>query len=216
MNILFDLDGTLTDPFEGISNCIEFAMTGMDRPCPPLPTLTWCIGPPLKQSLAQLLGTDDDALAQQALDLYRERFSRTGLFENRVYPDIPDVLTELNMMGHTLYVATAKPTVFATKIISHFGLKQYFKAVFGSELDGTRTNKSDLIAWILQNEKLDPADVVMIGDRKQDIIGARANSIPGIGVLWGYGTLEELTAAGAAVCIKRPVDLAGSLRLTQD
>ncbi|MCG8375586.1 MAG: HAD hydrolase-like protein, partial [Chlorobiales bacterium] len=177
------------------------------RSCPPLKELTWCIGPPLKNSLARLLNTDDEDFAQEALALYRERFAKAGLYENAVYPGIPAVLKELSTAGHMLYLATAKPTLYAGRIINHFNLQAYFRKLYGSELDGTRTDKSELIAYILQKEKTDSSQTVMIGDRKHDMIGAKNNGVTSVGVLWGYGGSEELKACRPDILIKRPADL---------
>ncbi len=207
MNLLFDLDGTLTDPFEGITKCIAHALVMLGRPAPPRENLRWCIGPPLKNSLAKLLGSDDDPLAEKALAIYRERFGSVGLFENRVYEDIPEVLRLLNEMGHTLYLATAKPAVYAGPIVDHFALRRFFKGIYGSEMDGTRTDKTSLISHILQRESMAPSETFMIGDRKHDILGAKANGVLGVGVLWGYGTREELEASGAYACIAQPREL---------
>jgi len=207
MNILFDLDGTLTDPFEGITKCISHVLIMLGRTSPPRKSLQWCIGPPLKNSLSLLLASDDDRLVEKALAIYRERFSSVGLFENKIYQDIPEVLNTLNGMGHTLYVATSKPTVYAQKIIEYFDLLPYFSRVYGSELDGTRNDKSSLISYILQREMIASSETVMIGDREHDIIGAKANGIESLGVLWGYGTQEELEISGANACVKQPQEL---------
>jgi phosphoglycolate phosphatase len=207
MNILFDLDGTLTDPYQGITKCIVYALAKLDREAPPQKDLRWCIGPPLKSSFAKLLSTDDENLVEKALVLYRERFSTVGLFENEVYEQIPEVLKSLQENGHRLYVATAKPTVYAKQIIKHFGLQQYFVSVYGSELDGVRTDKTDLISHILQSEAIDSSETLMVGDRKYDMTGAKANGIRSVGVLWGYGTKEELETSNAQVCINHPKDL---------
>ena len=188
MNILFDLDGTLTDSFEGITKCISHAMTELGRPAPPPATLGWCIGPPLKKSFARLLDSQDDALTEQALAFYRERFTSVGLFENKVYEDIPQMLETLKNNGHKLYVATSKPEVYAKRIIQHFKMDQYLTRVYGSKLDGTRTDKTSLIAHVLNTESLSANDTIMVGDREHDMIGARENGMPGFGVLWGYGT----------------------------
>jgi len=204
MNILFDLDGTLTDSFEGIAKCIAHAMTSLSRPAPPPDSLGWCIGPPLKKSLARLLDTQDEALAEKALGLYRERFSSVGLFENELYEDIPHVLETLKKTGHALYVATTKPGVFAKQIIHHFGLEAFFKGVYGSELNGLHCDKTSLIAHVLEVESLSAHATVMVGDREHDMIGANANKVIGLGVLWGYGTREELESSGAYACIDRP------------
>jgi phosphoglycolate phosphatase len=204
MNILFDLDGTLTDPFEGITKCISHALGQLGKTPPPRESLKWCIGPPLKKSFALLLDSDDDKLAEKALTLYRERFASAGLFENEIYPDIPDVLNTLKGMGHTLYVATSKPTVYAQRIIEHFGLQPYFRRIHGSELDGTRCDKSSLISYILQEEMIQPSETFMVGDREHDIIGANANGVYSIGVYWGYGTQKELDASNADACVMTP------------
>lgn len=207
MNLLFDLDGTLTDAFPGITNCICHALVKMGRPSPPPDSLRWCIGPPLKDSLAKLLGSNDNGLVQKALSLYRERYSTVGLFENEVYDGIPECLKALNDSGHTLYVATSKPKGYAKRIVDHFGLCRNFKEVYGSELDGTRNDKRHLIAYILQKEVVDRAEAVMIGDREQDILGAVENGIGSIGVLWGYGTQKELDASGARDFVATPREL---------
>jgi len=207
MNLLFDLDGTLTDPFTGITKCISHALNKLGRQSPPKERLRWCIGPPLKDCFAKLLASDDDKLVEKAIGLYRERFGTVGLFENQVYEGIPEALEVLLENGHTLYVATSKPVVYAVRIIDHFGLHRYFKAVYGSELDGTRGDKTSLIAHILQNESISSSDTVMIGDREHDMIGAKANGTCGFGVLWGYGTQKELETSGAYACIGHPREL---------
>lgn len=212
MNILFDLDGTLTDPFEGITKCIAYAIVELGGKKPNREDLRWCIGPPLKNSLATLLDTDDDALAEKALSLYRERFSSVGLFENNLYAGIIEALNALIEEGHALYVATAKPAVYAERIIEHFDLGRYFHSVYGSDLDGTRNDKAELIAHILGKESIAGSDTIMIGDRKHDMIGAKANGVSGIGVLWGFGTQEELEKSGARRCISHPGDIVGELK----
>jgi phosphoglycolate phosphatase len=215
MNLLFDLDGTLTDPFQGITRCILHALLKLGRPLPPQESLRWCIGPPLKNTLAKLLDSNDGQLIDKALAMYRERFGVVGLFENDVYQDIPEVLDALEKLGHTLYVATSKPTLYADRIIDHFKLSRYFKKVYGSELDGTRVDKTSLIAYILQTESIQSSDTFMIGDRKHDIIGARANKVNGLGVLWGYGTREELEESGAFACINQPGNLISTVDTTR-
>ena len=194
--IFFDLDGTLTDPKPGITGSIQYALGKLGRPVPSQDELTWCIGPPLRASFAMLLGGEE--LADRAVALYRERFGDVGLFENSVYPDTADVLAELRQAPGRIYVATSKPHVFATRIVAHFGLSGFFDHVFGSELDGTRVNKVDLLAYALAQTGADPAESLMIGDRSHDVIGANRNSIRAIGVTYGYGTPEELIGAGAS------------------
>src|SRR3954462_3578388 len=179
--IYFDLDGTLTDPKPGITRSIQYALQRLDYPTIPTEDeLTWCIGPPLRTSFVRLLG---DHAADRAVALYRERFSDIGLYENRVYDGIGDVLTTLRASGHRLFVATSKAHVFADRIIDHFGLRPHFDRVFGAELDGTRSDKSHLLAYALKETATDPSKSRMIGDRSHDIVGAGNNGIKGIGVL---------------------------------
>jgi phosphoglycolate phosphatase len=194
--IYFDLDGTLTDPKPGITRSIQYALRKLDHhTIPTEDELTWCIGPPLRASFAKILGTEDSA--DLAVSLYRERFSDIGLYENGVYDGIGDVLTTLGQSGRRLFVATSKPHVYAERIVAHFGLRHHFEHVFGSELDGTRVDKSHLLEYALKTASVDPSKTLMIGDRSHDMIGARNNGIRGIGVLYGYGSKDELIAAGA-------------------
>jgi phosphoglycolate phosphatase len=193
--IYFDLDGTLTDPKPGITRSIRYALSKLDRAAPPEDELTWCIGPPLRASLKKLLGTDD--LADKALSLYRERFADVGIFENEIYPGIEDTLSVLAESGRRLFVATSKPGVYAERIIDYFKLKVYFERVFGSELDGRRSDKTDLLGYALETARVDPTQAIMIGDRSHDMIGARNNGMTAVGVLYGYGSEEELLHAGA-------------------
>jgi phosphoglycolate phosphatase len=202
--IYFDLDGTLTDPKPGITRSIQYALQKLGHHTVPTEDeLTWCIGPPLRASFAKILGADDHA--DRAVSLYRERFSNVGLYENGVYDGIGDVLTTLSQSGQRLFVATSKPHVFATRIVEHFGLRHHFEQVFGSELDGTRVDKSDLLQYALKIAAVDPAKTVMIGDRSHDMVGAGNNGMKRIGVLYGYGSKDELIGAGAQqVCATPP------------
>ena len=194
--IYFDLDGTLTDPKPGITRSIQYALQKLDHPTMPTEDeLTWCIGPPLRASFVRLLGAETSA--DLAVSYYRERFSDVGLYENGVYDGIGEVLTSLCASGHRLFVATSKPHVFAERIIDHFGLRDHFERVFGSELDGTRVDKSHLLEYALKQASVDPARTLMIGDRSHDMVGAKNNGMKGIGVLYGYGTRDELLDAGA-------------------
>jgi phosphoglycolate phosphatase len=193
--IFFDLDGTLTDPKPGITRSIQYALQKLDHPTIPTEDeLTWCIGPPLRASFATMLG---DHVADQAVVLYRELFSDVGLYENGVYDGIGDVLAKLCTAGHRLFVATSKPHVFAERIIDHFGLRPNFERVFGSELDGTRVDKSHLLEYALREVSVDPSKSLMIGDRSHDMVGAKNNGMQRIGVLYGYGSRDELLEAGA-------------------
>jgi phosphoglycolate phosphatase len=194
--IYFDLDGTLTDPKPGITRSIRYALQRLDHhTIPTEDELTWCIGPPLRASFVTLLGAAH--AADRAVALYRERFADVGLYENGVYDGVSEVLTDLCASGHRLFVATSKPHVFAERIIDHFGLRGHFERVFGSELDGTRVDKSHLLEYALKQASVNPAKTLMIGDRSHDMVGARNNGMKGIGVLYGYGSREELLGAGA-------------------
>jgi len=193
--IYFDLDGTLTNPKPGITRSIQYALNRLDRAAPSEDELTWCIGPPLRASLKKLLGSDD--LADKALLLYRERFADIGIFENEVYPGIEATLSAFAGSGRRLFVATSKPGIYAERIIDHFKLRGYFERVFGSELDGTRSDKTDLLDYALRSTGVDPAKAMMIGDRSHDMVGARNNGMTAVGVLYGYGSEAELLGAGA-------------------
>jgi phosphoglycolate phosphatase len=205
--IYFDLDGTLTDPKPGITRSIQHALRKLDCDVPTEDELTWCIGPPLHASLKKLLGADD--LADKALLLYRERFAEIGLFENVVYPGVEETLSAVAGSGLRLFVATSKPGIYAERIIDHFKLRVYFERVFGSELDGTRSDKTDLLGYALRTTGVDPLQAVMIGDRSHDMIGARNNKMTAVGVLYGYGGKQELLDAGAHHICATPQGLPG-------
>ena len=208
--IFFDLDGTLTDPKPGITRSIRYALQKLDHPAiPSEDELTWCIGPPLRASFVRLLGAETSA--DHAVSLYRERFSDVGLFENAIYEGIDDVLTALGNSGHRLFVATSKPHVFADRIIDHFGLRHHFERVFGSELDGTRVDKGDLLEYALNEAAVDPSRTLMIGDRSHDMVGARNNGMKAIGVLYGYGSKDELIGAGASHVCATPAAILGCI-----
>jgi phosphoglycolate phosphatase len=195
MHILFDLDGTLTDPRVGIIACIRFALSKLDIPIKQDVNLESYIGPPLHDAFKELTGNEETA--RQAVSLYRERFSTLGLFENQVYQGIPECLDQLVGKVDSLHVATSKPTVYSEQIIDHFKLRQYFNKVYGSNLDGSLCDKTELIDHILSKEGLSPQNTTMIGDRSFDMIGAKNNGLKTIGVLWGFGNKEELDNAGA-------------------
>ena len=195
--ILFDLDGTLTDPREGITRSIQYALAKLDIEEPDLTKLEPFIGPPLLQCFMQTYGFDE-ARAWEAVNHYRERFRVTGLYENRVFDGVLEMLEHLRGQGRTLYVATSKPSVFAREIARHFAFDRHFKAIYGSELDGTRTNKVELIAHLLAEEKLEAAQTLMIGDRMHDLLGARENGLQAAAVGYGFGSHAELMAESPA------------------
>jgi phosphoglycolate phosphatase len=203
--LLFDLDGTLTDPRPGIVGCLRHALARLGRPCPDDDALAACIGPPLRVSFAALLDTRDGALIEEATRLYRERYGVTGLFENRVYDGVPEMLEHLR--GGRLMVATSKMAVFAERIVTHFGLAPYFSGIYGAEPGGRLDDKVELIAHLLGRERLAADTAIMIGDRAFDMVAARANGLRAVGVLWGYGSERELREAGAERLCATPVEL---------
>ncbi|MBD2252416.1 HAD family hydrolase [Nostoc parmelioides] len=205
--ILFDLDGTLTDPKLGITRCIQYALSELGYKPPDADELLWCIGPPIQESFSQLLNTSENRLLEEAIALYRLRYSTIGLFENYLYPQIIDILQKIRLAGYQTFVATSKPHIYAKQIIEYFDLSVLFDAVYGSELDGTRTVKSELIKHILITENLAPSTVVMVGDRLHDIIGAKLNHVTAIGVTYGYGTEEELKIHGADLIAHSPEEI---------
>ena len=208
--LLFDLDGTLTDPKEGITRSIAHALERMGREAPPLDELTFAIGPSLRGSFARLLATDKRDEIERALAHYRERFADVGLFENAPYPGIAEALAALGT-GSRLFVATSKPQVYAERIVKHFGLDPHFVAVHGCELDGTREDKRDLIAHLLATHGSSTDGAAMIGDRGVDMIAGRHHGMRTLGVRWGYGSDEELREAGAHALCDSPAGLVAAI-----
>ena len=193
--ILFDLDGTITDSGEGIINCVIYALERFGLPIPERDSLRYFVGPPLHESFIKQ-GVPA-ARAEEAVAVYRERYVPTGMFENSPYPGIREVLETLKIKGHTLYVASSKPEWMCIEILKHFNLDQYFEQICGATMDTSRTNKEAVIAYLIeQNGKTD--NMIMVGDTKFDVIGAKFHGIPCVGVSWGYGTIEEMQEAGAA------------------
>lgn len=197
--ILFDLDGTLTDPGVGITKSVQYALykLGIGEECDALKSF---IGPPLQVSFRERYGFSEEQTAQ-AISYYREYFSEHGIFENELFPSMKETLEALIAAGCKLHVATSKPTIFAERILIHFGIMECFCSVTGSFLDGTCSDKSEIIAHVLQEQGIDAADAIMIGDRKHDLIGATNNHIASIGVTYGYGSIEELSACQPTVIV---------------
>jgi len=190
--ILFDLDGTLSDPKVGITKSVQYALQKMVIIEPDVDKLECFIGPPLQVSFAEHYNFDEVSI-QKAVEFYRERFKEKGMFENELYPNIPSLLESLKEQQFILVVATSKPTVFAEKILNYFNIDQYFDFVVGSNLDGTRTSKTEIIQNIIEKyDEYNFDNFIMIGDRKHDIIGANNIGIDSIGVTFGYGSVEEL------------------------
>ena len=205
MHLLFDLDGTLTDPKLGIVSCIQYALGRLDIEIAADIQLESYIGPPLRDTFRRLCGDDGDIEA--AVGLYRERFASIGLFENQLYDGIPLCLERLQARVESIHLATSKPLVYAERIIDHFDLRRYFDLLYGSELDGRLGDKTELISHIIKRENLDAAKTVMIGDRSFDVIAARNNDVRVLGVLWGYGSEDELRQAGADALCRHPTEI---------
>ena len=204
--VFFDLDGTLTDSRAGIIGSLHHALRQAGKPVPD-DDLAWLIGPPIQESLASLVG---ESAREEVFALYRQRYDEVGWRENVPYDGIHDMLAALSARGYSLHVATAKPRVFAERILEHFELRPFFDRVFGSELDGTRTRKDKLLEWAMSDMTvLGPA--VMVGDRRFDVEGAHANGMRSIGVTWGFGSRQELEDAGAQAIIDAPAALADVL-----
>ena len=196
-HLFFDLDGTLTDPALGITNAVMYALKKFSIPLPPREQLFPFIGPPLKDSFAVYYHLTGEANAQ-AIRYYREYFRAGGMVENEVYPGIPQRLADLKAQGRILAVASSKPEEFVQKILEHFQLASYFSLVCGAAMDETRTEKPEVVAYALQScGNPDTSQVLMIGDRRFDMEGAQQNGLDSLGVAFGYGGREELSAAGA-------------------
>lgn len=195
-HILFDLDGTLTDPALGITNAVMYALEKFNIHVDNRASLYKYIGPPLIYSFMNFEGLSEEE-ARQAVVYYREHYAPIGKFENSVYEGIPELLSTLRNMGKDIVLATSKPEPFSVDILKHFGLFDYFDFVAGSTLDETRTKKEEVIEYAVREHHIDISKAIMIGDREHDIIGAKKNGLKSMGVLYGYGSREELENAGA-------------------
>jgi phosphoglycolate phosphatase len=191
--ILFDLDGTLSDPKVGITKSVQYALGKLGIMEANLDKLECFIGPPLQVSFAEFYDFSEEK-SQKAIDFYRERFKQKGMYENELYPNIPLLLKSLKEEGFTLIVATSKPTVYSEQILKYFHIDHYFDLVVGSNLDGSRTSKTEIIQYIIEQYKDKRLDnFIMVGDRKHDMIGAKNVGIDSIGVTYGYGSFEEIS-----------------------
>ncbi len=205
-NIIFDLDGTLTDSAEGITRSVQYALsrygiTASGEEIKPF------IGPPLHYSFMKEYGFSEKK-AFQAVEHYRDYYREKGIYENRLYPSVTKMLEAFANNEAKLYIATSKPTVFAEKILKHFVIDNFFKVIAGSNLDGTRVEKKEVIGYVLNNSgRTDKSETVMIGDRKHDIRGAQAWKLDSIAVTYGYGSLDELIAAKPTYIVHSVVEL---------
>jgi phosphoglycolate phosphatase len=204
--LLLDLDGTLIDPASGIIGSCRYALERLHLEVPEEENLRWIIGPPLRESFGRLLRGRADTEA--ALRFYRERYAERGLWEAHPYPGIMDALERRRADGTRLILCTAKPAFFAQQVVNYFGFAPLLSGVYGPELDGRFDDKGDLIGHLMATEELSPEETCMVGDRRHDVQAASRHKVPTVGVLWGYGSREELESAGAAVIIDRPRDLA--------
>ena len=209
--VLFDLDGTLTDSRAGITACLRHALDRVGHPCPDDGTLAVYVGPPLRGTLSTLLGTTDPVRIEAALGHYRARYDTVGLFENRVYDEVPIMLEAVARRGHAMLVATAKMRHTAARIVEHFGLTRHFTGVYGAEPGGRFDAKIELLAHLVESGVVSPERSVMVGDRASDIVAAKINGIRSIGALWGYAGPGELAAAGADLLCESPQALAECL-----
>lgn len=200
--ILFDLDGTLTDSGEGIINCATLALNHFGLPVPDREKMRVFVGPPLDETFIKF-GVSPDK-TDEAIRVYRSRYTTVGKFENAPYPGVERLLQRLVEGGHRLFIATSKPEGMSVEILEKFGLARYFERICGATLDGSRSKKADIIAYLLRETGL-AGDMVMVGDTAYDIIGAAAHGIPGIGVAWGYGEVRDMEQAGA-IAIARTMD----------
>ncbi|MFO7627766.1 MAG: HAD hydrolase-like protein, partial [Candidatus Fermentibacteraceae bacterium] len=169
---------------------------------------SWCIGPPLSESFSRLLSSTDEKLVGRAVELYRERYTTTGIYENVPYPGVDRAMIRIRKMGCSLLLATSKPTVFAARVLDHFGFSKHFLGVHGSHLDGRLTSKVELVSHILSTRGLNPVNVMMVGDRRHDVEGGRRNGTATAAVTYGYGSRQELEEAHPDHFFDSPEELA--------
>lgn len=207
--VLFDLDGTLTDPGEGITNSVAYALKKYGIDVSDRKELYKFIGPPLHESFMEYYGFSEKQ-AMEAVEYYREYYREKGIFENLVYDGVKEMLENLKISGKKLAVATSKPEAFARQILEHFGLSEYFSYIAGANMDGTRTRKDEVISYALESCRISGLEtVIMVGDREHDILGAAKVGIDSVGVLFGYGSPEELQKAGATYIAEKVADIPG-------
>jgi len=204
--ILFDLDGTLTDSGQGIVRSVQFALESLGVKPPPEQELLWCVGPPMRENLRRLLATSDSALIERGVTLYLERYEKIGYRENRVYDGIDAMLATLARRSRLLIVTT-KFTESAERILGAFSMRAYFEGVFGTDRSGEPSDKADLVRVAIADQRLSPSSTAMVGDRRHDIAAGKRNGLFAIGAGYGYGSREELEAAGADVICDSPAAL---------
>jgi len=205
-NILFDLDGTLTDPYPGMAKSLRYALAKFGITEDDTDKIRRLIGPPLYRSFIDIYGFDENK-AKLAVGYYREYYSETGLYENKLYDDVDNMLKTLKSMNKTCIIATSKPQDFANEVLRYFEIGGYFDKVVGSNLEGALYEKSDIIKVAIGNRGLNKAETVMVGDRKYDILGAQKNGIDSIAVAYGYATMEELEESKPTRICKNVMDI---------
>ena len=196
-NIIFDLDGTLSNPSDGFFDCLHYAVNELGLNVDLKRNLDWIIGPPLEEVMAQLLDGYSETEISRAVKYFRTQYNQTGLFGNHLYHRIPEVLAEIASSGKTLFVGTSKPQDSADRVVDHFGIRDYFKGVYGRNLELKQYKKAYVLREILSSEDIEPENTIMIGDRSHDIVAARANGMKAVGVTYGFGSERELRDAGA-------------------
>jgi len=206
-NIFFDLDGTILDSRRGIFRCIRSTLAEMGLPPCTDEQIMPVIGPPIREGFSCILNIGNNSDVERAVAIYRTHYRDGAMFEADVYPEIENILEHLTAEGKRLFVATGKATDYAVPILVRFKLDRFFVKVYGTGMDGHLSDKKDLIAHILREQAINPRDEVMIGDRHHDIFGAKANNVFSVGVLWGYGSRDELENAGTDLLIEKPGDL---------
>jgi phosphoglycolate phosphatase len=206
-SVLFDLDGTLTDPRVAITASVAHALAEVGATPPPVEELLWCIGPPLRQNFGKLLGPDGAHLVEAAAQAYLRRYATEGVRETTEYPGIDAMLHRIRQAGPRLYLATTKFVDHAEGVLIAFSLRDHFEGVYGARHDGSLGDKRDLLRHIIEKTGLDPKRAVMIGDREHDVVGAKTNGIFSIGVTYGYGSREELASAGADAICDSPAEI---------
>lgn len=207
--VLLDLDGTLSNSRPGIAGCFRYTVEQLGHDPAVASDLTWAVGPPIRVSIQRLLAQYGDTRVDQAVEIYRARYSTVAIYDCSVFPGVTAMLDALQAAGLTMCIATSKRRDFAERVMDHLGLRCYVRAVYGAQPGGGLDDKQDLLAHILATEGLDPAKAVMVGDRLHDIHAAQSNAIRSIGALWGYGGRDELTTAGADALAERPEQVAG-------
>lgn len=207
--ILFDLDGTITESGPGIMNSVAHALKKLGAKEQPESILRKFVGPPLAQSFMKFCGIPKEQ-TDYAISLYREYYKRQGMFENRIYPGVEEMLDLLKKNGKKLAIATSKPEVFSVQILEHFHMADYFELICGATLDEKRVKKEEVIQYTLESLKIQPGDkkkVLMVGDREHDILGAKRNGLDSLGVLYGYGSRPELAGAGADYIVETAMEI---------